>query len=140
VPRYRDRLPQLDGGLFLTDGGLETVLVFQEGLELPDFAAFCLLETAAGESALRRYLRTYADIARRAGAGLILDSATWRASADWGARLGYGRMELAEANRKAIRLVEEVRRECETPRSPMVCGRFADDWVGPAGRAPGLAR
>ena len=37
-------LPQLDGGLFLTDGGIETTLIFHEGLDLPEFAAFDLLD------------------------------------------------------------------------------------------------
>ena len=109
MARHRDALPQLDGSFFLTDGGIETTLIFHEGLELPDFAAFHLLKTDEGAEALRRYFRTYAAIAERFGAGLILESATWRASADWGAKLGYGREALAEANRGAIRLLEEIR-------------------------------
>ena len=36
---YRDRLPQLEGGLFITDGGIETTLIYHRGLELPAFAA-----------------------------------------------------------------------------------------------------
>ena len=42
------RLPQQDGGWFLTDAGLETVLIFQEGIALPEFAAFVLLESERG--------------------------------------------------------------------------------------------
>ena len=95
MARYRDALPQLTGRLFLTDGGIETTLIFHEGLDLPDFAAFHLLKTAQGEATLRKYFRTYAEIAKRYGAGLILESATWRASADWGARLGYAPAALA---------------------------------------------
>ena len=111
MARYRDSLPQLSGGLFLTDGGLETTLIFLEGLVLPDFAAFDLLKSPEGEAALRKYFGTYAALAKRFGAGLILESATWRANADWGARLGYSREALGEANRKAIRLLEEIRNE-----------------------------
>jgi hypothetical protein len=66
---YRKGLPQLGGGLYLTDGGIETTLIFHEGLDLPDFAAFHLLRTAAGEAALRKYFRTYAEIAQRFGTG-----------------------------------------------------------------------
>ncbi|NIS67249.1 MAG: homocysteine methyltransferase, partial [Gemmatimonadales bacterium] len=40
MTRYRHELPQLQGGLFVTDGGLETTLIFHDGLELPYFAAF----------------------------------------------------------------------------------------------------
>ena len=74
MPRYRDALPQLAGALFLTDGGIETTLIFHEGLELPDFAAFHLLKTPEGEAALHKYFRTYAGIAKRYGTGLILSS------------------------------------------------------------------
>jgi len=108
-PSHRNALPQLDGGLFITDGGLETSLIFNDGLALPDFAAFLLLKDEDGKAALRRYYGAYAAIAARFGTGLILESATWRASADWGERLGYSRRELIEANRSAIRLLEDFR-------------------------------
>jgi S-methylmethionine-dependent homocysteine/selenocysteine methylase len=104
-------LPQLGGELFLTDGGIETTLIFHEGLELPDFAAFHLLKSPEGERALRKYFRTYAALAKAFGTGLVLESATWRASAAWGARLGYDPPELAEANRGAVRLLEDIRDE-----------------------------
>ena len=107
--RYRIALPQLDGRLFITDGGIETALIFNEGIELPDFAAFDLFRRAGGETALRRYYEHYARIAAQFGAGLVLESATWRASADWGDRLGYGRFDLAAANRRAIALLEDIR-------------------------------
>lgn len=106
---HRSALPQLGNGFFLTDGGIETTLIFLEGLELPDFAAFHLLRTNQGEAALRSYFETYAALADRHGAGLVLESPTWRASADWGARLGYGARELLQANQKAIALMEDVR-------------------------------
>lgn len=85
MPRYRSALPQLGGGLFLTDGGLETTLIFHQGWELPDFAAFALLKDAAGVAALRGYFHSYAAIAQRFGTGLVLESVTWRANGDWGA-------------------------------------------------------
>ena len=106
---FRKALPQLGGEFFLTDGGIETTLIFHEGLELPDFAAFDLLRTRKGEAALRKYFQTYARLAQRFGAGLILESATWRASLDWGARLGYDAREMADVNRRAIGLLETIR-------------------------------
>jgi S-methylmethionine-dependent homocysteine/selenocysteine methylase len=111
MKRFRNALPQLGGDFFLTDGGIETTLIFQEGLELPDFAAFDLLKRPAGAAALRKYFRTYAALAERYASGLILESATWRARADWGARLGYDKRALADANQQAIRLMEEIRDE-----------------------------
>jgi S-methylmethionine-dependent homocysteine/selenocysteine methylase len=109
--QYRSALPQLDGGLFVTDGGIETTLIFHEGVELRDFAAFELLDTPQGESALRKYFRAYAVIAARHRAGLVLESATWRASTDWAARLGHLPRDLERMNRRAIALLEEVRAE-----------------------------
>src|SRR6185295_4171118 len=85
---YRSALPQLEGSLFLTDGGIETSLIFNDGLDLPHFAAIALLERPEGEAALRSYFAAYAAIAARHGTGLVLEAATWRASADWGARIG----------------------------------------------------
>src|SRR6185503_9069221 len=100
--KYRGRLPQLDGGLFLTDGGLETTLIFHQGVELPLFAAFDLLREQAGRMQLRQYFLPYIAAARAHGAGFVLESATWRASSDWGARLGYSAPALAAVNRDAI--------------------------------------
>lgn len=120
MAKYRNTLPQLGGGLYLTDGGIETTLIFHEGLDLPDFAAFHLLKTHDGEAALRKYFRTYAEIAKQFGTGLILESATWRANSEWGTRLGYTPELLADANRSAIHLLEEVRNEYETERTPVV--------------------
>lgn len=83
MAKYRKELPQLSGGIFLTDGGIETTLVFHEGLELPHFAAFHLLKDKKGEAVLRRYFRTYATIARDYEVGFILEAPTWRANSDW---------------------------------------------------------
>lgn len=129
MAQYRNALPQLAGTFFLTDGGIETTLIFHEGLVLPDFAAFHLFKTPQGEAALRKYFRTYAEIAKRFGTGLILESATWRANADWGKKLGYTPEELADANRRAIHLLEELRSEYQTERTPIVIS----GCIGPRG-------
>ena len=129
MPKYRNQLPQLSGRFFLTDGGIETTLIFHEGLELPDFAAFDLLKDTAGYEALRKYYRTYAAIARSYHAGFILESATWRASSDWGDKLSYSVRELADLNRTAIDLLCHIRDEYETATSPMVIS----GCVGPRG-------
>jgi homocysteine S-methyltransferase len=96
-------LPQLTGdSVYLTDGGLETTLVFLDGMLLPDFAAFPLLGSDDGKSHLDRYYRPYLELAERIGAGFVLDTATWRANPDWGARLGCDAATLAEVNRLAV--------------------------------------
>ncbi len=113
MPRYRNELPQLAGDLFLTDGGLETTLIFYEGIDLPEFAAFVLLENEDGCEALRKYYREYANIARDYHAGFILESMTWRASQDWGEKLGYSSEQIADFNRKSIDLLQGIRSEYE---------------------------
>lgn len=118
--KYRQHLPQLDGDFFLTDGGLETTLIFCEQLELPHFAAFHLLRTDSGREALCRYFRSYAILAEKYGVSFVLESATWRASADWGRRLFYSDEGLADANRKAIELCREIRDEFEFGNVNMV--------------------
>ena len=97
--KYRHALPQRSGALFLTDGGIETTLIFQDGLDLPYFAAFHLLRDARGREALVRYYERYIAIAKADGMGFILESPTWRASADWGAKLGYSADDIVAANR-----------------------------------------
>jgi S-methylmethionine-dependent homocysteine/selenocysteine methylase len=130
MSQYRTRLPQLDGGLYLTDGGIETTLIFQDGLELPHFAAFHLMKDEAGTAALRRYFARYAGIARTNRTGFILESPTWRASADWGEKLGYSPRALAEANVRSIALMQELRSEFQSQDgAPFV----VSGCVGPRG-------
>jgi len=120
MTRYRHELPQLGGGLFLTDGGIETTLMFREGFDLPYFAAFPLLRDPEGRAALQDYFARYAHIATRIGAGLVLEAPTWRASSDWGKRLGYGPADLAAVNVDAISLLEDVRGALDERSGPIV--------------------
>lgn len=126
---YRKRLPQLDAGTFVTDGGIETSLIFHQGLELPSFAAFVLLANDEGRKELRRYYRPYLEIAAGAGFGLILESPTWRANPDWADAVGYTAESLVAANRAAIGLMEELREEV-ADRVPAV---VISGCVGPQG-------
>jgi homocysteine S-methyltransferase len=128
--------------LFLADGGLETTMIFREGFELPCFAAFVLLRDEAGREALRRYYGEYIAIARAHGTGFTLDTPTWRASRDWGAKLGCSAGAVDDLNRAAVGLAQEIRADPglagesgagmeadpETPIS--VCGT-----IGPRGDA-----
>ncbi|MEM7509251.1 MAG: homocysteine S-methyltransferase family protein [Pseudomonadota bacterium] len=96
---------------FISDGGLETWMLFHEEIELRDFAAFEMVLNEPGRETLKTYYRRYARIARKAGQGFLFESATWRASADWGERLGYSPERLADANRRAMRLLAGLRAE-----------------------------
>lgn len=117
-----------DGPMLLTDGGLETTLIFHEGFDLPSFAAFPLLASEPGRDALRRYYRAYLAIARRHGLGIILETATWRASADWGALLGYDAAALRDITVAAVDLLRELRDAEAEPSTVLISG-----CVGPRG-------
>ena len=128
VPMHRSRLPQMSGLPMLTDGGIETTLIFHDGLDLPLFASFTLLESDAGEAALRRYFESYVRVARKHEAGIVLESPTWRANPSWGEQLGYSRTRLAELNREAIDLLAAIRDE-NTDVAPIV----VSGNIGPQG-------
>ncbi len=117
---YRDRLPQLEGGMFLTDGGVETTLYFHDGIEFPYMAAFDLLKNDAQRAVLRKRVADYARVAVDNRVGLVLETITWRASSDWGDKLGYSADELAAANRAAVELNEGIREEFATAETPIV--------------------
>jgi S-methylmethionine-dependent homocysteine/selenocysteine methylase len=129
MSKYRKRLPQLSNRLFLTDGGLETTLIFHEGHNLSHFAAFDLLKDLWGYQALVKYFRNYAQLAHKYQVGFILESATWRASQDWGVKLGYSTIDVAAFNHLAIALLEDIRDEYETDQTPMVIS----GCIGPRG-------
>jgi S-methylmethionine-dependent homocysteine/selenocysteine methylase len=132
---YRAALPQLDGDVFLTDGGIETTLIFHQGLDLPLFAAFGLLKDEEGREALRRYYEPYLELAGERGLGFVLETPTWRASPRWGSELGYSPEELEDVNRSAIALMEELRERYETEGAPIVisgCIGPQDDGYNPS--------
>jgi len=129
MARHRTELPQREGRLFLTDGGLETTLIFLEGHELPYFAAFDLINSEHGRNALLAYYRSYLSIAAAHGLGFIFESPTWRASSDWGDKLGYSAAALADVNRRSIDLMVELRDAHQTKDAPMVIS----GCVGPRG-------
>jgi homocysteine S-methyltransferase len=132
--RPRAELPQLGDGLFLTDGGIETTLIFHRGLDLPEFAAFDLLKDDDGTDELRRYFVPYLELAKEHGAGFVLESPTWRASPRWGEEIGYGPDELDGINRGAIELMAELRDRYASDVSPIVisgCIGPQDDGYDP---------
>ena len=119
-------LPQLDERLFLTDGGIETTLIFREG-ELPLFAAFVLLEARRGQAAPRSYFAPPRRIARTHGVGFIA-SATWRASPEWGARLGYDGGEPGRDQPRAIAAADCAPRRDQNDDPFVISG-----CIGPSG-------
>ncbi len=122
-------LPHRSEHLFLTDGGLETTLIFLEGFDLPCFASFDLLKDDTGYDALKKYYSGYLKMARGHGTGFILESPTWRASKDWMEPTGYSPSASTEINRKAIGLMKELRDEFADGGEPILIS----GCVGPRG-------
>lgn len=130
MARYRHALPQLDGGLFLTDAGLETDLIFNHGIEIREFAAHTLLPDSEGRAALERYFTGFLDLARDTGAGFILDTVTWKAHSHWAADLGEDADQLRDANEDAAKLAAGLRAGFEGS-APVVLNGV----IGPRGDA-----
>jgi S-methylmethionine-dependent homocysteine/selenocysteine methylase len=125
----QNSLPQLSGHpVFLTDGGLETTMIFHKGIDLPLFASYKLLEDDQGRAALREYFSRYLEVAREHGAGFVLDTATWRSNPDWGAQLGDDAAALDRINRDAVAFARELRGEHVLEAPVLVNG-----VVGPRG-------
>ena len=121
-------LPQLDRPL-LTDAGLETDMIFNRGIDLPHFASIVLLRSVEGRQALDAYFRGFLDLASRMGSGLILESATWRASPDWAGPLGMSGADLDALNCDAIDLLIRLRQAYGSAVAPMI----VSGCIGPRG-------
>lgn len=126
---HRHDLPQARGERLLTDGGLETTLIFHRGFELTEFAAFPLLDTQDGRAALVDYFCSYLDIAVAHGVGIVLETPTWRASTDWGVLVGYDGAALRRVNTAAVDLLRDLRARYESAETPVVIS----GCVGPRG-------
>lgn len=123
---------------WVTDGGLETDLLFHHGIDLPEFAAFPLVDDPAMASVLLDYYRGYADIANAVDAGLVLETPTWRANPDWATKVGYDTAALDRVNRTAVELVRRVAPEADRVRVSGVVGPQGDGYVA-AGRSADAA-
>jgi homocysteine S-methyltransferase len=131
MAKYRDALPQLNGDWFLTEGGIETTLVFDKGIDLPEFASFPLLDDGAGREMLRDCVRPYVELAHKHGVGIINETPTWRASRDWARKLGISSADLERLNRAAVDEVVAFREEFESDGHPVVIS----GQIGPRGDA-----
>jgi homocysteine S-methyltransferase len=128
---YRHHLPQLDGGLFLSDAGLETDLIFNHGIDIPEFAAHTVLSDVHGRAALTLYMEGFLSLARDTGSGFVLDTQTWRAQPHFSKALSQSPAELRAANRQAVEFASELRDRFSANAQPIV----VNGLVGPRGDA-----
>jgi homocysteine S-methyltransferase len=131
MTRYRNTLPQLSGDLFLTDAGIETDIIFNHGIEIPEFAAHTLLPDPKGRETIANYFRGFLSLARTTGAGFVLDSQTWKAHMHWAKDLGASEDDLRQANHEAIAFISELRNEFSENEKPIVLNGL----IGPRGDA-----
>ena len=115
--------------LTMTDGGIETVLLFKDGFDLPCFAAFPLLEDERGRAALRCYFEGFLEAADRHGVPFVIGTPTWRANPDWGRELGYELAALAEANVRAVAFAREIAGDRDDAVVEGVLGPRGDGYV-----------
>ena len=125
-----DRIGALTSGntMFLADGGLETDMVFNHGFDLPLFASFTMLSSDTGRAALRRYFEDYIRIAKGAGMGMLLDTATWRANLGWGTQMGLSASDIDAVNARAVAFATGIRDAHEDDLPILVNG-----VIGPEG-------
>ena len=115
--------------LRLTDGGLETTLIFQQGLELPLFAAFPLVQDEVGRTTLAAYWQPFVELARTHGVGFDVDTVTWRANPDWAEQLGYDEPAMQAVNEEAARFAREIADDAPDGRVTGVVGPRGDGYV-----------
>jgi len=92
----------------LTDGGLETTLIFLRDILPNYFAAFELLQQEDRKKALEEYYLPYLRLAEKYNLAFILETPTWRANADWGFKLGYTPDELFAVNKQSVKFIREL--------------------------------
>ena len=128
---YRQALPQLSGDFFLSDAGLETDLMFNEGIDIPDFATHTLLPKPEGRAALARYYRRFLELAREHKTGYILETQTWKAHMRWADDLGATAEDLIRATQESAEFAKTLRAEFSNNEGPIVISGV----VGPCGDA-----
>jgi len=102
-------LPSMGTGeFFLTEGGTETEMMYRHGFELPEFCMLPLLDNPQAVSAMRGMFCQQLDVAAEFGLSFLLTGLDYRASPDWGAKLGYSPSALADANIAAIEFLRDI--------------------------------
>jgi homocysteine S-methyltransferase len=131
MTRYRNALPQLSDDLFLLDAGLETDLIFNHGIDIPEFASHTLLPDPKGRDALVNYFRGFLSLADTTDSGLILGATTWKTHMHWAKDLGASEADLRQANHDSVAFISDLRDEFPGNAKPIVL----DACIGPRGDA-----
>ncbi len=122
--------------VFLTEGGIETEIMYRHGFELPEFSMLPLLDNPKAVAAIRSVLSQHLDVAAEFGLSFMLTGLDYRASPDWGAKLGYSPAGLADATIAAIDLLRDIAKNYENQIPRLLIGGI----LGPRGDAYSLNR
>lgn len=125
---------QKPGTIYLTEGGIETEMMYKWGFELPQFAMFPLLKNPVAVAAMQGMYRRFLDVAAKYKTSVLMGGLDYRASPDWGSLLGYSSADLAEANHQSIDFLRDLAREYENDIPAILIQGF----VGPRGDAYNL--
>jgi len=117
--------------IYLSDGGLQTDLIYHHGFQIPSFAAHTLLADDRGREAVRHYFEGFLTLARTTGSGFLLDTQTWKAHACWAGELGHSEADLRRINGEAAAFANRLRDAFSGNDGPIVLS----GTLGPRGDA-----
>ncbi|MCH9663117.1 MAG: homocysteine S-methyltransferase family protein [Gammaproteobacteria bacterium] len=126
--------PYGSGEVFLTEGGSETEIMYRHGFELPEFAMFPLLDNPKAVTIMRDMYCAQLDVAAEYGLSFLLTGLDYRASPDWGGKLGYSPQSLADANIAAIHFLRDIAKDYKGQIPRLLIGGI----LGPRGDAYNL--
>ena len=124
---------QEPGALYLTEGGLETEIMYKYGYELPEFAMFTLLENRKAVVDMRGMFERYLETVAEHHYNALMGGIDYRASTDWAEKLGYSRHALADIQQSCIEFLRDIAR----PYADQIPRILFVGLIGPRGDAYG---
>ena len=121
------------GKVYMTEGGTETEIMYKYGFDFPEFAMFELLKNPKATAQLKQMYDDYFSVVLEQGMLALVGGLDYRASPDWGTKLGYSTTGLEELNHQCI----DFLRDAAAPFSSGIDEVLFQGYVGPRGDAYG---
>lgn len=96
--------------IIITDGGLETTLIYKYNIELPYFSCINLLKTDSGRNIIYNCLLNYVNISEKYNVNIIIETPTWRCSKKWSKLLNCENSDIEKINREAVNIVKSIKK------------------------------
>ncbi|XP_059093901.1 uncharacterized protein LOC131888952 isoform X1 [Tigriopus californicus] len=107
--------------VYVTGIGLETFLLFENGLPMPHFASFTALQDATGRNILVNLYHQLIEVAKSYKVdGIVLDTPTWRANPDWARKLDVDESGLKSIYKESLDILNKVKVEHATPEFEII--------------------